>query len=191
MSSTVQPNLRPGPSNEMLGTLCFLAAEGMFFLGLVFVALSIRSDSVSWPPPEAPNLDPVIPLANTLVLLVSSGTAHLASLAIRRGDRVRLGRWMGATLALGIAFLAGQIAEFVQLGGWKPWDGAYRALFDTVVGLHGAHVVAGLGLLGVIVYRASRGQFDANRHVAVIAVELYWQFVTAAWLILFAVLLVA
>jgi heme/copper-type cytochrome/quinol oxidase subunit 3 len=175
----------------MLGTLCFLAAEGMFFLGLVFVALSIRSDSVAWPPADAPALDPVIPLVNTLILLVSSATAHLGGLAIRRGDSHRLVGWFAGTLALGGLFLGGQVAEFIKLGGWRPWEGQYRALFDTVVGLHGLHVLAGLVLLALILLRARRGHFDARRNVAVVAVELYWQFVTAAWLILFAVLLVA
>ena len=96
---------------------------------------------------------------------------------------------MGLTVALGIAFMAGQVFEFAQLGGWRPGDGGYRALFDTLVGLHGVHVLAGIGLLGVVLFRALLGQFSAAHHVAVTAAELYWHFVMAAWLVLLTVLL--
>jgi cytochrome c oxidase subunit 3 len=183
------PSLRSGPSNELLGTLCFLAAEAMFFLGLVFVALQVRRDSVTWPPADAPDIHLLLPMANTLALITSSLLMHAAVRAVRRNDRKALLRRLGLTTALGIVFVSGQVYEFAQLGGWRPGEGVYRSLFDTLVGFHAVHVMAGVGLLAVVLGRAFAGHFNAERHTAVAAAELYWHFVTAAWLLVFAVLL--
>jgi cytochrome c oxidase subunit 3 len=175
-------------SNALLGTVCFLAAEAMFFLGLIFVVLEVRRTSVAWPPLDAPPLDWRLALANTAVLCVSAGTIRAARRAIGGDDRPALVRWLAATLALGVVFVAGQGLEFQRLGGWRPGEGLYRSLFDTLVGLHAAHVLAGIALLAVVLARARVGQFSATRHVAVRAAELYWYFVALAWLALLAAL---
>jgi heme/copper-type cytochrome/quinol oxidase subunit 3 len=175
-----------GLSNQQLGTLCFLAAEAMFFLGLVFVALEVRRGSAAWPPAGTVQPDLSLPLANTLVLLASSLTVHLAVQAIRRGDTRRLTQWIGVTSMLGVGFLAGQITEFARLGGWQPGNGSYRALFDSVVVLHGAHVIGGICLLLFVFAGAIAGRFSRAEHTAVSGTELYWHFVTAAWLLMLA-----
>jgi heme/copper-type cytochrome/quinol oxidase subunit 3 len=95
-------------------------------------------------------------------------------------------RWLAAASLLGGAFLAGQWLEFQRLGGWRPADGVYNMLFGTLAGLHGLHVVGGLALLAVVLYRAQCGQFSARRHLAVTAATYYWYFVVVVWLAMLA-----
>jgi len=189
-ASLPERRLRGDPTNGTLGTLFFVAAEAMFFLGLVFVAHELRHSSPTWPPPGAPAPDAWLLLGNTVVLLVSSLTMHLAVRALRRDDRRALVRRLVATTLLGLVFLVGQGVEFNRLGGWQPAGSLSRTLFDVLAGMHGLHVTAGLVLLGVVLARARLGQFSARRHLAVSAAEIYWHFVTAVWLVLFAVLVV-
>jgi len=182
------PRPRPWLSNELLGTLYFLGAEAMFFLGLVFVALSLRRQSGAWPPAGSPPADLGLLALNTAVLLASGVTMLAARRAVARADGGGLVRWLAVTVTLGAAFLAGQVAAFARLGGWRPAEGMYRTLFDVVSGLHGLHVLAGLVLLGVVLGRARLGQFSGGRHVAVVAAAWYWTFVAAVWLVLLAAL---
>ena len=56
--------------------------------------------------------------------------------------------------------------------------GAYGALFYTLISCHGLHVVGGLTLLAVALRHSSWEEYA----------EIYWHFVTAVWLILFAML---
>ena len=57
-----------------------------------------------------------------------------------------------------------------------------------MTGFHGAHVLGGLILLTLILYRASRGQFNSRNHVGPAAVTLYWHFVDVVWFFLFGIL---
>ena len=58
----------------------------------------------------------------------------------------------------------------------------------TLTGFHGAHVFAGVVMLGVVLYRGMAGQFSAKHHDAVEATSLYWHFVDVVWILLFSLL---
>ena len=72
-----------------------------------------RVRAESWPDPrERLALAPAA--AMTFVLLASSLTMTLAT---RATDRKRRLLWLGATLALGVAFLVGAVTEYAHLAG--------------------------------------------------------------------------
>ena len=83
--------------------------------------------------------------------------------------------WLGITAALGLVFLAGQGSEYVRLfhQGVTMSQGLFGTTFFTLTGVHGLHLIVGLLLLAVV----------ADRQV----VALYWYFVGAVWLVIFAV----
>jgi len=64
----------------------------------------------------------------------------------------------------------------------------FASAFFVMTGFHGAHVLGGLVLLTIILYRATRGQFSPQHHVGVAAVTLYWHFVDVVWIFLFGIL---
>ncbi|MGZ6341232.1 MAG: cytochrome c oxidase subunit 3, partial [Candidatus Limnocylindrales bacterium] len=86
-----------------------------------------------------------------------------------------------------ITFLIGQAYDYSQLG-FGLSDGTFGTTFFTLTGFHGAHVLAGTIMLGVMLYRATAGQFSARHHDAVEAVSLYWHFVDVVWICLFSIL---
>ena len=90
----------------------FLATEVATFGAGFAYYLYVRAGP--WPPGPIPDLLGPLVFANTLVLLASSGTLHLAQDALRAGDRDRFLRRLGLTVLLGAGFLAGQAYEYYE-----------------------------------------------------------------------------
>jgi hypothetical protein len=88
----VQPNA-PIASNAWLATVMFLGAEAMFFAGLIGAFIVFRIGSAVWPPPFQPRLPIGITGVNTIILLASAITMHMALRAVRNGTTDRLRRF--------------------------------------------------------------------------------------------------
>jgi len=189
-SAPEYPAIKPG----MMGMYIFLASEVMFFGSLFAMYFYLFGSHFKWPPPPPAadfyvNWYP-IPLINTVLLLSSGGTCHFALEAMRHGKRSRFFvLWIG-TIVLGLAFEFGQLYEFISAfaRGLNLQANSFASAFFIMTGFHGAHVLGGLILLLLILYRAGRGQFSAQHHVGVAAVTLYWHFVDVVWIFLFGIL---
>ena len=169
-------------SSGMWAVVMFIGSEVMFFAALFMTYFYLRARIPEWEPifGHKPGWEG-FPLVNTIELVSSSVTMQLGVLAIRKGDRVALRNWLVLTLALGIAFLAGQGYEYTRLG-FLPPDGIFASVFFTLTGFHGAHVTGGVLFIGLCLYRALRGHFSAARHLAVEAASIYWHFVDVVWI---------
>ena len=124
-------------------------------------------------------------------MLLSSGvTCHFASDAMAVDNRRRFFVLQIATIILGLGFEVGQLYEFITAfgRGLNLTANTFASAFFTMTGFHGLHVLGGLILLALVLYRASRGQFSSRHHVGVAAVTLYWHFVDVVWLFLFGIL---
>ena len=157
----------------------FLATDVMGFGGL-FIAyawLRVRAAG-SWPDPRE-RLALVLAAAMTFVLLASSLTMTLAT---RAGSRTRRLAWLGATMVLGLAFVAGTAAEYLHLAGGPSVMGfsssLYASTFYALTGYHALHVVAGVVAV-LFMCRAS-----VSRQ-ALETMALYWHFVDIAWMPIF------
>ena len=172
---------------QTLGILLFIVSEVMLF-GAFFASYFFLRVVVS--PPEWPPAPFELPVAvagmNTAILFSSSFTVHYALEAIRRGNRNGMILGLGATWLLGATFLFVQLNEYVHIG-FSARDGAFGSIFYCLTGLHGAHVFVGLLLLTFANIRAWRGHFgpDAEDHLGVEVVGIYWHFVDVMWLIVF------
>lgn len=136
----------------------FVVTDAMSFGALGCVFAGLRARAASWP--HAP-LDLRLGAAATLALLASS-------LTLARGR-------VGATLALGLAFVGAQGFEYLTLARHGVELGGDEAIFFLTTGWHGLHVVAGLIAL-LCVRRGTRAAASA---------ALFWQFVDAVWIVLF------
>jgi cytochrome c oxidase subunit III len=172
-------------TSGMWAIIMFIGSEVMFFAALFTTYFYLRGRIPEWEPVfgEKPSWQG-LPLVNTIELLASSVTMQIAVNAIRRGDRRKLIFWLVPTFVLGFAFLAGQAYEYTRLG-FLPNNGVFAGVFFTLTGFHGAHVTGGVVFIAICLYRAFRGQFTANRHLAVEAASIYWHFVDVVWIGLF------
>jgi cytochrome c oxidase subunit 3 len=180
------------PGAGALGLGIFLASLSMLFVAAMVAYLWVRNLAQAWPPPGAPRLPGGI-WVGTLLLLGGSVTVHNALIAIRSGDRIRLNRWLAATLGLGLGFAG------VQVWNWLHYyraDAAFHSHlygfgFSMLTGLHAGHVLGGLIALGVVLYRARSGAYSWAHYPGVRYVAIYWHYLDAVWLALLALLVIA
>jgi heme/copper-type cytochrome/quinol oxidase subunit 3 len=177
-------------SNKQLAVKLGILSEVMLFGALFAAYFVIRSESPGWPPVaglERPAF--LLPGLNLLLLVASTGTMQWTVRSARSGDPSRIRRWIGLTLLLGVIFIIIQGYEFAT-NGFGLDAGTFGSTFYVLTGFHGAHVLAGLGLMAIIARRARRGLVSAEHHTVVEATSYYWYFVVAAGVFLFSTLYV-
>ncbi|AWB27596.1 cytochrome c oxidase subunit 3 [Halococcoides cellulosivorans] len=172
------------------GMLIFLLTDVATFGAVYTYYLFVRAGA--WPPADLPGgLLGAILAVNTVLLITSSGTFHLAEKRLQAGDHRGFRVGMAATFLLGVVFLGGQALEYSHLlDEGFALAGIYGSAFYGLTGLHGLHVALGVLMIGLVLARALRGQFSAERHTGVTTVAYYWHFVDAVWLVLVATLYV-
>ncbi len=171
-----------------MGVTLFLISEAFLFGSLFWTYYYLRADSQTWPPAGV-ELDIGLATVNTVILLLSSGTAWWAVRAIRKGSVNGLAFGLAATLLLGSAFLG--------ITGWewthetfRPWTHAYGSIFYTLTGFHALHVFLGVLLMLFLLIRTVRHRFSSQQFVPVDAGSIYWHFVDFIWLIVFSTLFI-
>jgi len=168
-----------------------LAAVLMMFAALSSVYIYIRANEEQRQPIAMPSMF----FVSTGLILVSSGTFQRAKRSLQQ-DRPRAYlRWLLATLALGIAFLASQLVGWRELARAGVYFAGHprSSFFYLATGLHGAHLIGGIGLVLVLVFRRLRpgwllhGEKNSTWHGVV---GLYWHTMDGIWVWLFLLLLI-
>lgn len=175
------------PDLRMFGLATFLVADAMTFAGFFAAYLTFRAVN-PLPPGAIYELEMVLPVINTSILIASSFTFHRASKELMRGAMGACRGWLLLTAVMGMAFLGGQMKEYFELP-FGLTDNLFASTFYALTGFHGLHVCLGaLMILIVWVQAAQPGKFTPQQHFGIAAAELYWHFVDVIWVILFALL---
>jgi len=67
----------------------------------------------------------------------------------------------------------------------------FFSIYFMMTGVHGLHVVIGVGVILWLYFRARRGEFNSENYSAVENVGLYWHLVDLIWIFLFPLLYLA
>ncbi|KAB0461921.1 MULTISPECIES: cytochrome c oxidase subunit 3 [Vibrio] len=129
-----------------------------------------------------------IPLKNTIILLLSSVTLHMAHISLEQNKRMALIVWLEITIVLAGFFLFFQVEEYLhayQEMGLTLQSGIYGNTFFLLTGFHGLHVCLGTIFLIVLLARVAKDHFSTKDHFAFQAGSWYWHFVDVVWLGLF------
>ena len=188
---TVEPRPDTGVYNAKLGIWLFLASEVMLFGALFSSYVLLRVGATTWPHGYE-HLNIPLATVNTVVLITSSVTMVMswASLALKNLRRFRV--YMGSTIALACVFLVIKGFEYGAKfeHGLYPSESTFMAIYFTLTGLHGLHIVGGIIVNSYLLGPGSRmwktdpGRFTNRVEVA----GLYWHFVDLVWIFLFPVL---
>jgi heme/copper-type cytochrome/quinol oxidase subunit 3 len=157
-----------------------MALFGYLLFSYYFLAVS---NPPGWVIESQPSLK--LSLPNTLLLLASSAVAWWGE------DGVKKDRQGQALAGIGLAFLMGLAFAVVQVFEWKaktfgPGTSSYASLYFVTTGFHMAHVIAGLVILAALWLWVKRGFFSPLRSLPVSNGVVYWHFVDAVWLTVFA-----
>lgn len=130
-----------------------------------------------------------LPLWNTVVLLTSSITCHIAHKAILDGNKKQFNIWLFITVALGFTFIFLQYVEYheaIYEYGLTLKSGIYGTTFFMLTGFHGFHVCMGAIMLLIQWLRStSANHFTQSDHFGFEASSWYWHFVDVVWVGLF------
>ncbi|EED36484.1 cytoChrome c oxidase subunit 3 [Luminiphilus syltensis NOR5-1B] len=130
-----------------------------------------------------------LPLWNTLILLSSSFTVHVAHTGLLAGNRSKFNLWLGISVALGMIFVALQALEYYEAYahfGLTLNSGIYGSTFFMLTGFHGFHVFMGMTMLLIQLIRSLKAKhFTASDHFGFEASSWYWHFVDVVWVFLF------
>ena len=167
----------------------FLVALGVLFVSVILGYVVVRVDNGSDFIPEGAPPPPALLLVSTALLLLSSVTMQGAVRAGRTGDR-RQGPRMAFTVALAVGFLALQGIAWWQLAreSLLPTDSLYAWTFYVLTALHALHVLGGLPPMAIVTARALRGRYGPDNHRGLVYCAMYWHFLDAVWLVLYATL---
>lgn len=188
---TVEVRPDTGLSNGKLGIWLFLASEVMLFGALFSSYLILRVGSTEWPQGSD---ELSVPLAafNTVVLIASSVTMVMAWASLKMQDFGKFRMYLGATILLALTFLVVKFFEYEEhlAAGEGPWHSTFLAIYFTLTGLHGLHVLGGIIVNsylwgpGAKMWKTQPVRFTNRIEIA----GLYWHFVDLVWIFLFPVL---
>jgi cytochrome c oxidase subunit 3 len=184
------------------GMWIFLVTEVLMFGGL-FVAYGIFRGLYPEMFREAHKML-AIPMGatNTIVLITSSVTMLFAVTSTQKGKRERAMLFLVATFLLACCFLVIKYFEYSHKfhdgllpGGHftntelkDPKSSIFFSLYFLMTGLHGIHVLIGMGLMAWLMKRTAKGEFGPNYYTPVELVGFYWHFVDLVWIYLFPLL---
>lgn len=184
------------PEGAKIGMWLFLFTEMLLFGGLFLLYAAYRARYPADFDRGGKALNHVIGVANTVVLLTSSLTVALSIVAVQRDERRRALVLLGATIALGLVFLANKAVEWSAEihHGIYPGSPAllerphgeilFYGLYFTMTGLHGLHVIAGLVVLAVMGALVRNGAIDKDDSIKLENGGLYWHLVDVIWIFL-------
>lgn len=182
-----------------LGMWLFLVTEVLLFGGL-FVGYGIMHAKH----PEAflaahHHLNRAMGALNTVVLLVSSFTMVMGVWAAQTSRKKLLILFLILTLLCAGTFLVVKFFEYqhkfeegllpgsfyTHTGDKVPGQFMFFSFYFLMTGLHGIHVLCGMGAITWLLRRAIRGDFNAGYFGPVDLVGLYWHLVDMIWIFLF------
>ncbi|WP_440999520.1 cytochrome c oxidase subunit 3 family protein [Fodinibius sp. SL11] len=136
---------------------------------------------------------------NTVVLLGSSLTVAMAIKSAQLNQKKNIAINLGITLALAAVFMVIKYFEWTHKfhlgifpGKFYSFEGinhpqanVFFSLYYLMTGLHGIHVLIGMGLITWLLVRSLKGHFDSEYYNPIEITGLYWHLVDIIWIFLF------
>jgi cytochrome c oxidase subunit III len=178
-----------GLTNGKFGIWLFLASEVMLFGALFSTYIILRQGSVEWPHGE---LNIWLGMINTFILIASSVTMVLSWANLKMGNFSRGRMLLLITFILAGVFLVNKYFEYADhlSRGEGPWHSTFLAIYFTLTGLHGLHIIGGMVVMlylmgpGAKMWERNPAQYTGRIEYT----GLYWHFVDLVWIFLFPIL---
>ena len=191
---TVEERPETGLNNSKLGIWVFLASEVMLFGGLfsayVFLRMAAPAGEFAY---WGSKLSIPMATVNTMVLISSSVTVIMYWASLKMKDFEKYKMYMGLNLLCALIFLFIKYFEYTGKfhHGIYPSSSTFMAIYFTLTGLHGLHIIGGMIVMGYFWLPAGNKMWHSEpEHFTnrIEAAGLYWHFVDLVWIFLFPIL---
>ena len=200
MSQTATHTEHYDPEGSKLGMWVFLFTEMFLFGGLFLVYAVFRNKYSADFHQAALELNAFVGALNTVVLLVSSMTVAMSIIAIQKGNS-KLGiALLVITIFLALIFMINKYFEWTHKFDYGIFPGSevlknmeqgellFFGLYFMMTGLHALHVIIGMVLLTVNIFKIKAGKVNMARISLLENSGLYWHLVDLIWIFLFPLL---
>jgi cytochrome o ubiquinol oxidase subunit 3 len=174
--------------SDIFGFWIFLMSDAVLFALLFAIYGTMLGATVGAPgPAQEFKIGPAF--IETLLLLTSSFTFGMGSIALKRARPRALVAWLMVTLALGLAFLGMEAHDFATMAAdhATPERSGFLSAFFVLVGMHGLHVTIGsIWMIVMLLQLAVLGR-DRQVKVNLIRLSLFWHFLDVIWIAIFSV----
>ena len=180
-----------------MGMWIFIFTELFLFGGLFLVYAVFRTQYSADFHKAAEETNTFIGTLNTIVLLISSMTVAMSITAIQNNHKGRAIRLLLATIVLALIFMVNKYFEWGHKFEYKLYPGSevlknlargellFFGLYFMMTGLHALHVLVGMILLIVTIFRIRSGHVNAGNFSLHENSGLYWHLVDLIWIFLF------
>jgi len=185
-----------------MGMWIFLVTEILFFGGLFAAYIIYRA----WYPElyimASSQLNTTMGAINTGVLILSSLTMALSIWSAQNNDRKKTTIFLAVTIICAIIFMIIKYFDYTHKFHLGIFPGAYYtftgidhvkapqffSIYYMMTGLHGIHVIIGVGLMIWLVIKNQKQAFSSSYYTPIEIVGLYWHVVDIIWIFLFPLL---
>jgi len=189
-------------SSSKLGLWLFLVTEVLMFGGLFVMYIVLRTLYPAMFHEASHHLNKVMGATNTVVLIFSSFTMAMAINRIQFNKQKEAAIYLVITLLCACTFMVIKYFEYKH----KFHDGLLPAahfsfgeahdpkmplffsLYFMMTGLHGSHVLVGMGLITWCLIKTLRGELNSDYFTPVELTGLFWHLVDLIWIYLFPLL---
>lgn len=188
-----------------LGMWVFMAQELLFFSGLFCAFGYVRYMYPNMVFEAQKFMDWRLGGVNSVILLISSLTMSLCVRAARSNHKIQSAKYLLLTMACGLAFLIIKGVEWgmhfheglypgkyfspvAETGITDSTAHVFFGLYYVMTGMHGLHIVVGLGLMTWMLMRIFKGEFNHENYVSLENTSLFWHLVDIVWIFLYPLL---
>ncbi len=173
--------------HNMTGFIIFLCSESIIFFAF-FVGYGIlKVTAPVWYPEGVAGIAVKEPLINTVILVSSSFVIYFAEKSLHKKNLWGFRFIWFLTMLMGSYFVYGQYIEWSELS-FSLQSGVFGGMFYLLTGFHGLHVITGILLMGLMLYRSFLPNNYEGGEMGVESVSLFWHFVDVIWIILFVLI---
>ena len=193
MQNTLETSTRERELNSLSNvTITVVLGTVTMTFGAMIVVFFVRSQGkLFWGHLQIP---PVLYLT-TVLLLASSAVLERARSSLLADDQERFFTLTAVATSLGVLFLAGQLTAWFQIlhSGIILAQNPHSWFIFLFTGLHGLHILLGLGGLSYLLLRTRRRvggpKYRMKTRVAAHGISIFWHYLDFLWIVLFALLL--
>jgi len=184
-----------------LGFWVFLLTEMMIFGSLFLVYTFYAYQHGAQFSASSIHMNRLLGGINTFILLISALTMGLSLAKLRNGHVEVCKKYIWVTIVLAVIFLAIKATEWMlEIGeGFYPGSPSadlaalghggklFFGLYFTLTGLHGVHIIVGIGVMLWLLSLINRGKITPENFVVLENTALYWDFVHIVWIFVFPI----
>ncbi|MCM2293825.1 cytochrome (ubi)quinol oxidase subunit III [Allorhizobium sp. BGMRC 0089] len=181
-----------GPASKRIvvgyGFWIFLLSDIIMFAAF-FAAHSVLVHQTAGGPGPGDLFDRQSLAIETAVLLLSSFTCGLASIANEHDSKLGFQAAFLVTAILGAIFLFLEVREFTDMisKGAGPERSAFLTSFFALVGCHGLHITLGLLWIGTMMAQVQVKGFRDNVKRRIMCLNLFWHALDIVWVAIFSI----